>query len=96
MTFGWFTGVCALLMGLSIAVPVSAQPSPAEAGAFLYDASGAVLGSVKSVQGDTAVVWHGFVRTPGNHLSEVKLSDIGSQGGRLVLNGATASTLAAR
>ncbi len=75
----------------------SAQPvTRAAIGSFVRDQSGAVIGSLKDVSGDTATVWIGFVNTPGNHLITVPLSQLATSGGRVVLNAAAATAYARR
>ena len=68
----------------------------ADVGRFLRDQSGAPIGSLQAIQGDQAVVWYGFVNTPGNHLATVPLCAITATGGRLVLNDGPASQVATR
>ncbi len=71
---------------LAFAGPVLAQPTQANVGSFLRDQNGSPIGSLKAINGDQAVVWFGFVNTPGNHVATVPLSSISVQGQRLVLN----------
>src|SRR5271166_4752454 len=63
---------------------------------FLYDRSGELIGSLWAVRGDQAVVWYGFVNTPGNHLEIVPTSAIITTGNRLVLNDGSAIRMATR
>lgn len=80
---------------LTLAGPVLAQPTQADVGSFLRSPDGEVIGSLHAINGNQAVVWYGFVNTPGNHLASVPLSSISTQGQRLVLND-TGMALAAK
>ena len=86
----------ALTAGAAVAQPAQAQSAydqsiqsvtQADVGHFVRDQNGTVIGSLKAVEGNQAVVWYGFFNTPGNHLETVPLGQLASNGGRLVLNG---------
>ena len=83
---------------IAVAQPsVTARPvTQADVGRFLRDQDGSPIGSLHAIHGDQAVVWYGFVNTPGNHLATVPLGAISIRGGQLVLNGQPASSVAAR
>ena len=90
----------ALTAGAAVAQPAQAQSiqsvTQADVGHFVRDQNGTVIGSLKAVEGNQAVVWYGFFNTPGNHLETVPLGQLASNGGRLVLNDAGAAHYAAR
>ena len=78
----------ALTAGAAVAQAQSIQPvTQADVGHFVRDQNGTVIGSLKAIEGNQAVVWYGFFNTPGNHLETVPLGQLASNGGRLVLNG---------
>ena len=86
-----------ILVATAIASPAFAgSVTQADVGRFIRDPSGAPIGSLVAVQGDKAVVWYGFVNTPGNHLETVPLSAITVASGRLVLDDGSATHVAAR
>lgn len=68
----------------------------ADVGRFIRDQNGDPIGSLHAIHGDQAVVWYGFVNTPGNHLTMVPLNAIIAVDGRLVLPKDRVSQLAAR
>lgn len=70
--------------------------APTQVGSFVYDAQGHVIGSLKAVEGNQAVIWIGMFNTPGNHLTTVPVTQLAANGGELVLNGAAADSLASR
>lgn len=91
----------ALTAGAAVAQPAAAQPAiqpvtQADVGHFVRDQNDNVIGSLKAIEGNEAVVWYGFFNTPGNHLETVPLGQLASNGGRLVLNDAGAGHYAAR
>ena len=77
------------LFSLLIAAATAASPAfaasvtQADVGRFVRDRDGAPMGSLQAIQGDQAVVWYGFVHTPGNRLATVPLSTIVATDGRL-------------
>jgi hypothetical protein len=86
----------ALIPGAAVAqtLPQHAPLTQADVGAFIRDADGTAIGSLKALNGNQAVVWLGFFNTEGNHLITVPSSEISAQGGRLVLNDVPATTVA--
>jgi len=68
----------------------------ADVGRFIRDQNGDPIGSLKAIQGNAAVIWFGFVNTPGNHLETVPVSAISVLGGRLVFNDRSVGHVAAR
>jgi len=84
----------ALTLSTGAALAQSAQP--ADAGSFIYNQDGVAIGSLRAIEGNQAIVHLGFVNTPGNHIATVPASELASQGGQLVLNGAGANQMATR
>jgi len=84
----------ALTLSTGAAFAQSAQP--ADAGSFIYNQDGVAIGSLRAIEGNQAIVHLGFVNTPGNHIATVPASELASQGGQLVLNGAGANQMATR
>ena len=74
-------------LALSAGAAMAQTVTRADVGSFVRDQNGAVIGSLKSIQGNQAVVWIGFVNTPGNHLETVPLTQLAANDGRLVLSG---------
>ncbi len=86
----------AAILTLGTGAALAQTITPSDVGSFVRDANGTPIGSLKAIEGNHAVVWIGFVNTPGNHLTTVPVSDLAACGGELVLNGVTADQLAAR
>ena len=90
------TVLIAAAMVLSMGIAMAQSITQADVGSFVRDGNGEVIGSLKAIHGDQAVVWYGFFNTPGNHLETIPLSALGTHGGKLVLNNTSAKALAAR
>ncbi len=84
----------ALTLSAGAAFAQSAQSG--DVGSFIYNQDGVAIGSLRTIEGNQAIVHLGFVNTPGNHLATVPASELASQGGQLVLNGAGANHMATR
>jgi len=82
--------VLTLMSGAAMAQTVT----QADVGNFVRDQTGLAIGSLKTIQGDQAVVHLGFVNTPGNRLVMVPLSQLSNNGGRVVLNDGPAAAVA--
>jgi len=82
--------VLTLMSGAAMAQTVT----QADVGNFVRDQDGVAIGSLKAIQGDQAVVHLGFVNTPGNRLVMVPLSQLSTNGGRVVLNTVPAAAVA--
>ena len=68
---------------------LAAPPGAGDVGRFVYDQSGAVIGSLTAIQGSDAVISDGLMFHPGYRLVTIPGDAIEVQAGRVVLTGMT-------